>query len=91
MSSLVTLGGLYEAGRGVAGFSNVPKYYLFWLGSQYAVSKLNRSSSYEALGKEGSVKSVLKQSAWNDRIISQLHCIVMGVQAWRVLWPPHQR
>ena len=86
VSSIVSFGGLYEVGRGAAAFADVPKYYLFWVGAQYIVANLNRSPSYTALGEEGSMKSVLKQSAWNDRIISQLHCIVMGIQAWRVLF-----
>ena len=86
VSSIVSFGGLYEVGRGATAFADVPKYYLFWVGAQYIVANLNRSPSYTALGEEGSTKSVLKQSAWNDRIISQLHCIVMAVQAWRVLF-----
>ena len=81
MDSLFTLGGVYPAGVGTAGYKLVPPCFVGWLIAQWGASKLAPAlfpASYPTL-------KPIVQSAFADRLISTVHATVLAVQVWRVL------
>ena len=81
LDGVVSLGGLYPVGVGAMGWSKVPQYVMSWLVAQFGAHLLSERlfpATYAKL-------SPLMQSAWNDRIISQMHCVWTATMAWRVV------
>lgn len=82
METVLTFGRLYPVGpEKISAFAVIPLHSLGWLLAQCGAHKLSEAVFPQVYA---SLKP-LQQSQWNDRIISQLHCLVTATAAWRLL------